>query len=169
MKDLCTYASFLPLLVTLLMIDATTAVAHGTAYRVLDKAAAVTTEFYYDDREPMQYAEVLIFSPFDEKIEYQNGRTDRLGRFAFYPESTGIWRIEVKDGMGHMVRGEIEVAADSTESPELVHSHQDNEPMAMGQLSRAGKTAFGLSLMFNLVAIAYLLKQRRAVKKRRER
>ncbi len=36
--------------------------AHGTSYRVLETAVAVTAEFFYDDGEPMQYAEVLVFS-----------------------------------------------------------------------------------------------------------
>jgi nickel transport protein len=142
--------------------------AHGTAYRVLENAKAVTAEFFYDDRDPMQYAEVLVFSPLDEKVEHQNGRTDRYGRFAFYPADAGTWRIEVKDGMGHMVQGVIEVAPDAKEQTESVKSAADDRATVSGRASKSGNIVFGLSIMFNLAALAYLWKNRTAMKKRPE-
>lgn len=137
---------------------------HGTDYRVLQKAKAVTAEFFYDDQEPMQYAEVLVFSPLDEKVEYQNGRTDRRGRFAFYPEASGTWKIEVRDGMGHMVRGVIDVAPDVGENAEYGKPVQDDRAAASRQASKSGKVVLGLSLMLNMVAIAYFWKNRPAIK-----
>jgi len=87
--------------------------AHGTAYRVIGDATVVTVEFYYSDKEPMRYAEVLVYSPKDAKIEFQNGRTDRNGRFCFCPDATGTWRMEVKDGTGHNVKSRVEVIKNS--------------------------------------------------------
>jgi nickel transport protein len=139
--------------------------AHGTAYRVLENAKAVTAEFYYDDRQPMQYAEVLVFSPLDEKVEHQNGRTDRYGRFAFYPEAAGTWRIEVRDGMGHLARAAIDVVPDTSEKTESIKPTEDKREMASGHVSKSGRAVFGLSIMFNLAAIAYFWKNRTAMKK----
>ena len=85
------------------------AYAHGTAYRMIGDATVVTMEFFYSDKEPMRYAEVLVYSPKDERTEFQNGRTDRNGRFSFCPDTTGTWRMEVKDGTGHNVKSRVEV------------------------------------------------------------
>lgn len=61
----------------------------------------MAVEFFYSDKTPMRYAEVLVFSPENEKAEYQNGRTDQSGRFAFLAETPGEWQMKVNDGMGH--------------------------------------------------------------------
>src|SRR6056297_1589987 len=90
------------------------AAAHGTGYRVIEGAPVIAAEFFYSDKEPMRYAEVLVFSPENSEVEYQNGRTDQNGRFAFYPEMPGKWRITVNDGMGHAVRAEISVDSPET-------------------------------------------------------
>jgi nickel transport protein len=87
------------------------AAAHGTGHRIRDARAAIVVEFIYADHNPMPYAEVLVFSPADKEIEYQNGRTDRKGRFAFYPNIPGVWRIQADDGLGHLERVSIEIAA----------------------------------------------------------
>jgi len=140
--------------------------AHGTAYRVMDDATTITAEFYYQDKEPMRYAEVLVFSPLDQKVEYQNGRTDRYGRFAFCPEMAGTWRIEVNDGMGHMVRGNIEVGRvtnkDVKSEPNDTHVHSKSGE----RTSTLAKTAFGLSLIFNMVTVVYLWKRKYTREKR---
>ena len=60
--------------------------AHGTDYRLIDNDSVVVGEFFYSDKVPMQYAEVLVFSPENDTVEYQNGRTDQNGRFAFWAE-----------------------------------------------------------------------------------
>ena len=140
--------------------------AHGTAYRVMDDATTITAEFYYQDKEPMRYAEVLVFSPLDEKVEYQNGRTDRYGRFAFYPDIAGTWRIEVNDGMGHMVLGNIEVGQvtnkDLKSEPNDTYGHSK----AGERTSTLAKTALGLSLICNMVTVVYLWKRKYTREKR---
>jgi nickel transport protein len=166
MKNVMKYLVWFGVILASVFFGAAAAGAHGTAYRVLDDARAVTAEFNYADGEPMQYAEVLVFSPLDEKVEYQNGRTDRRGRFAFYPDTAGTWHIEVQDGMGHLARGVIEVAPDATEQADSVHPNKDTQAMVSGPTSKSGKIALGLSLMFNVGAIAYLWKNRTAMKKR---
>ncbi|MDO9575134.1 MAG: hypothetical protein Q7J55_01230 [bacterium] len=82
--------------------------AHGVVYE-LKKDKTVIIKVAYDDGEPMSYAEVKIFSPHDTKIEYQNGRTDKNGCFAFLPDQIGEWKVIVNDGMGHGVVTEVKV------------------------------------------------------------
>lgn len=61
---------------------------HGTDYRLIENDAVVAAEFFYSDHTPMRYAEVLIFSPESDQVEFQNGRTNQDGRFAFLAENT---------------------------------------------------------------------------------
>jgi nickel transport protein len=86
----------------------TICLAHGTSCKVF-KDSTLIIKAEYDDGTVMSYAEVLIFSPDDKNIEYQNGRTDRNGIFAFVPDKPGNWRIKVDDGMGHGIVKEITV------------------------------------------------------------
>lgn len=133
--------------------------AHGTAHRVIRDAKTITVEFYYADKEPMRYAEVLVFSPSDQKIEYQNGRTDQNGRFAFYPETAGAWRIEVSDGMGHKEVGRVVVGqADNTDADPGKHIERSEEPDGSMRLLKA---VLGISLIFNIAFFYYAWKTRR--------
>ncbi|MBS3754106.1 MAG: hypothetical protein KGY56_00225 [Desulfobacterales bacterium] len=146
------------LLLTVILIMALPAGAgaHGTDYRVLDEARVVAAEFFYSDKEPMRYAEVLVFSPENREVEYQNGRTDQNGRFAFCPETAGKWQIHVNDGMGHAVRAEIPVDSPETGSKE-VKGLSDKKPLAA--TSRWIKILLGLSLMLNLFLGIYVKKK----------
>ncbi len=131
--------------------------AHGTAHRVVRDGTAVTVESFYSDKEPMQYAEVLVFSPSDRKVEYQNGRTDKNGRFAFFPDRQGTWRIEVGDGMGHLMKADIEVTA--TDGP---GTGSGNGPASEREMPAGAsvplKAAFGVSLIANVALILRALK-----------
>jgi nickel transport protein len=131
--------------------------AHGTAHRVVRNGTAVTVESFYSDKEPMQYAEVLVFSPSDRKVEYQNGRTDRNGRFAFFPDRQGTWRIEVNDGMGHLMKADIEVTATGEPGTGSGNGSAGEREMPAGA-SVPLKAAFGVSLIANVALILRALK-----------
>jgi nickel transport protein len=111
----------------------------------------------------MQYAEVLVFSPKDNKTEYQNGRTDFNGRFSFYPNIPGTWRIQADDGLGHLERVSIEVAADeagdavSKRVSERFVSHDGNNHHH--GLPRTWGIVLGISLIANLFMGIYMLKR----------
>ena len=53
----------------------------------------VLVQFAYSSGEQPTYAKVEVYSPADDKVEFQNGRTDAQGRFAFMPDAPGRWRI----------------------------------------------------------------------------
>ena len=51
--------------------------AHGVVYQVKE-GRAIVLRAGYDTGEPMSYAEVLIYAPGEEEVEYQNGRIRRI-------------------------------------------------------------------------------------------
>mgnify|MGYP000927971176 CR=1 FL=1 len=141
-----------------------TLLAHGTGHRILEDKNAITVAFFYADGEPMRYAEVLIFSPDNPKIEYQNGRTDLHGQFAFHPDKAGTWRITADDGMGHLAQASVDVppsgaaaaaAADQT-GPQHAASPAGPAP------SRLAGIAAGLSILLNIVLFGLWWKGRRS-------
>jgi len=135
------------------------AAAHGTDYRVMEEGHVIAAEFFYSDREPMRYAEVLVFSPENKDVEHQNGRTDKNGRFAFCPEIPGKWLVKVNDGMGHAVRAEIEV--DGVSNPrETAKGAAGNNLNAIEATSKWIRIFLGLSLLLNFCLGLYVWKTR---------
>ncbi|MCF8144099.1 MAG: DUF4198 domain-containing protein [Deltaproteobacteria bacterium] len=140
--------------------------AHGTDYSIVEAATLMAVAFYYSDGEPMAYAQVLVFSPKDPKVEHQNGRTDRHGKFAFCPDTPGTWRIIANDGMGHLCQATVEVSPESlagkSDTP-----HGETEIAHPVQGSKTLRIIAGLSLILNLAFAAYFLLQRSHAAKRR--
>jgi len=90
-----------------LMLTAKDVWAHGVRGRIASEGGIVV-EAEYTDGEPMSYAKVVITAP-DKKIPFQIGRTDRNGRFCFYPDTPGKWKVVVEDGMGHRLKMNLPV------------------------------------------------------------
>jgi nickel transport protein len=87
-------------LVSLLLL-ASLAHAHGVTYGICDEHA-MAVRFGYAGGEPMSYVEVKVFGPESPPdLEFQNGRTDGRGVFAFVPDRQGPWRVEAWDNLGH--------------------------------------------------------------------
>ena len=143
------------------------ALGHGTDYRLIDKKAVVAAEFFYSDNTPMQYADVLVFSPKNDKVEYQNGRTDQNGRFAFLAETPGEWQMEVNDGMGHAVHATVTVnsakekpkTADKISEPQSNHVTKKRVPL-FGEISMGVRLLFGLSILLNIFLGIYVWKRK---------
>ena len=130
--------------------------AHGTGYRVQKPGKAVTIECYYSDGTTMAYADTIVFSPEDSKVEHQNGRTDKNGRVAFFPDTHGTWRVNVSDGMGHKIQAQVQVEPKDTPSSGI------QESGSIGQ-SHALPAAMGISLIFNLYAGIVLMRRKKPV------
>ncbi len=120
--------------------------AHGLESIVSESVGVTSTiDFQYSDGSPASFAQVKIWSPENDSIEFQNGRTDANGRFTFVPDADGVWRITVNDGMGHAVTLEPELSrnADSTITKGSTSSS------AAGS-NRLFSALFGCSLILNL-------------------
>lgn len=142
--------------------------AHGTAYTLVKEASLTAVQFRYSDGEPMAYAEVLVFGPKDPKVEHQNGRTDRHGRFAFCPDAEGAWRISADDGMGHLCEAMVEIGPPRAASAEeAVRPRGDSDMGGLAQRSKALKIVTGLSLICNLAFAVQFFHERAKNSKRR--
>lgn len=95
--------------------------AHGVQGTVENGGLVVTAQ--YDTGEAMSYAKVTISAP-GAKLTFQTGRTDRNGRFCFFPDIAGDWIVVVDDEMGH--RWDVDIPVD--------------EAMKLKTGSMAGKT-----------------------------
>jgi nickel transport protein len=141
--------------------------AHGTNYNILDSASAIVVEFVYSDNQPIRYAEVLVFSPENEKIEYQNGRTDMNGRFAFFPQAPGEWRIQADDGTGHLQRVTVQIAPDDggEANSKSISGHfnaESGDDHHHHGLPRTWGIILGISLIANIFLGFYIFKARRS-------
>jgi hypothetical protein len=90
--------------------------AHDLQVTWQRSGSAVIVENRYAGTEAAPYAAVEVFSPADSKQEFQNGRTDALGRFSFVPDCDGEWKYVVDDEIGHRVEAKIPVGDASFQS-----------------------------------------------------
>ncbi|APF19373.1 hypothetical protein Calab_3677 [Caldithrix abyssi DSM 13497] len=97
--------------------------AHGVTYHVV-RDSAVIVKLEYKSGEPISYAKIKIFAPDNDEVEYQNGRTDRNGCFAFVPDQEGVWAIKVDDGTGHGINKKITINRGATIES---HSHHESD------------------------------------------
>ena len=87
--------------------------AHGVQSSVENGGLVVTAQ--YDTGEAMSYAKVTISAP-GAKLPFQSGRTDKNGRFCFFPDTVGEWIVVVDDEIGH--RLEVDIPVDDAMKPE---------------------------------------------------
>ena len=133
-------------IITLFSINSV--LAHGVEYEIKENKASII-KVGYDDGEPMSYAEVKIFSPYNAEIEYQNGRTDSNGCFAFIPDEPGEWKIVVNDGMGHGVATKVPI----TEGIKVDITHHG--------FPRWHKLTTGISIIFGLTGLIFYIRIRK--------
>ena len=68
------------------------AFAHGTDYRLTGNNTVIAIEFFYSDKAPMQYAEVLVFSPETTKLSFRTAERIRRAGLPFWRKRRGIGR-----------------------------------------------------------------------------
>jgi nickel transport protein len=92
-----------------------------------------------------------VFSPVDYETEFQEGFTDKNGCFAFFPDTSGTWQIKVDDGMGHLLKVNLDIGETLVPDRENGRSH----------LSRFYRALIGVSLIFGIFGVATLLLRHR--------
>ena len=95
--------------ILLLFYPCETCLAHGVKYKILGSPPGIEVRYEDVRGTPMSYAAVKVYPPDNPSLPFQEGYTDRNGRFVFLPDKPGVWKVEVNDGMGHAVEVEIEV------------------------------------------------------------
>ena len=114
---------------------------------------SVTLRFIYSSGEPLTYAMVSIYPPGEKDIEYQNGRTDAEGRFAFVPPRPGTWIVHCSDGMGHRVNKEIVI-------DDMIQV-QDDRAIVQTPLSKILPALLGISLIAHCVVLIMWFRSRK--------
>ena len=133
------------------------AAAHALYAADTLRDGVVLVQFAYSTGEKPTYAKVEVYSPADDRLEYQNGRTDANGRFAFLPDAPGTWRIIMADNMGHRVEHPVTVGKPSD-------SATPDASAALGGFSMPLRILLGLSLLANAALCASLLRRRKTLR-----
>ncbi|MBU4459259.1 MAG: hypothetical protein KJ579_01725 [Verrucomicrobia bacterium] len=84
---------------------ATSAQGHGLT--TAPAAGGMGVVAAYDDGSPVPYADARLFAPGQDGKPVLTGTTDRNGCFMFRPDTAGVWRISIDDGMGHAVSADV--------------------------------------------------------------
>lgn len=142
------------LVVVMLMGMVSNAFAHAVSGKELSAAETKVVAFAYSTGDLAAYVTVNVFSPADQNVEFQNGRTDAQGRFAFTPDMPGTWTIVLTDGMGHKLSYPVEVA--SAASP-AVPPKAENGIASQSMLFRG---ILGVSILLNLFFGVALFRRR---------
>ena len=129
------------------------AYSHGVTYGIFD-AHTITVRFGYAGGEPMSYVDTKVFGPESTPdLEFQNGRTDARGVFAFVPDHVGSWRVEASDNLGH--KGSLEVVVEQSnaglKSASQAESMQNGLPLV--------KILLALSAIANLAFVFAFIKR----------
>ncbi len=122
--------------------------AHGVKGRVDYGGIVVTSK--YDSGEPMSYAKVKILAP-SAKLTFQSGRTDKNGRFCFFPDMSGDWKVVVDDEMGHR----LEVPVSVNEAMKLKTDEQAGKSTG-SSLSKYERALMGICIIFGISGVLFL-------------
>ena len=90
------------------------ALAHDLQYAI-EPGKAVVVRLFYTDTAKFSFEGYEVFRD-GEKIPFQVGRTDALGRLAFLPDRAGTWRVKATSGDGHGVEFTLKADADAVVS-----------------------------------------------------
>ncbi|OXS29781.1 MAG: hypothetical protein BCS36_05800 [Desulfovibrio sp. MES5] len=140
----------------LVLANARHAVGHALRAAEIPQEQAVVMQFAYSTGEVPAFANVEVYGPADAGMEFQNGRTDAQGRFAFVPNAPGQWRVIMADNMGHRVVHETTVAENGGAAPTA-----DAAADAWGRFATPLRAFLGVSLLLNLGTMSVLWRQRR--------
>ncbi len=134
------------LIATLAFLLPSSLFAHGVKGMVDAGGVVVTAQ--YDTGEAMSYARVNISAP-GAKLPFQLGRTDRNGRFCFFPDVAGDWQVVVDDEMGH--RLEVNVPVD-----EAMNLKTDRAAgRSKSSLAKYERALMGVSIILGISGILF--------------
>lgn len=136
------------LLLSILLSGAFAAtIAHGTHYEVVRKGVfGIYASF--DGKVPIADADVLIFSP-GSTTPCGTTSTDMRGFFAFVPDTSGTWVLQVRDKTGHGMR--INLPVDNNHIVETVESG----------ITPTAKVVMAVSIIWGAIGTALFFSGRR--------
>ncbi len=76
------------------------AFAHELQHSVHREGKCLTVSFFFPDNTKFSYEKYEVYKD-GEKLPFQVGRTDALGRVVFCPGSSGVWKVKTMSEDGH--------------------------------------------------------------------
>ena len=129
------------------LLIAGTAPAHDIDHRVTSNGATTITLFY-PDGAPFSFETYEVIRPGDDS-PFQVGRTDRLGRIVFAPDTVAAWRVRAFSEDGHGVDLRVEPSPPDSTVGETGVSR-----------SRFNRFVLGLGIILGVFGIIALLRTR---------
>ena len=101
-------------LITTSIIHPLPSLAHSTSvnYQITE---AIAIEATFDNGKPMVNAQVVVYAPDNPSIPWQQGLTDKQGKFTFVPDfnNQGNWSVKVRSaGHGKIIDIPIQSSAE---------------------------------------------------------
>lgn len=157
-KNLSAFHLFFQIiLLSLIFLNVSDSFAHGVE-GISEGAGGLAIRALYDGGEAMSYAKVSISVP-DSETVFQTGRTDRNGRFCFFPDTGGIWKIVVDDEMGHRLEMTVNADQNPKQSVPSVSSDKSHP------LNKMSKVFLGISVILCLTALILWLNAGKILRK----
>ncbi len=128
--------------------------AHSVDYQV-DSSPAIVVTARFADEDVASYSPFEVFRP-QEKIAFQTGRTDQLGRVVFAPDKPGTWLVKVQAESTHGLHG-ISVPVEVGQNAVIVNYKR---PL----VATHTKLLVGVSLLFGFFGLLSLFRKNQAVK-----
>jgi nickel transport protein len=141
---------------------------HGIEVKFTLNAPAVVVTCTYSGSDTVADAEFVLFTPAGENEEFQRGHTDNNGVFSFIPDVAGEWKVVVDDGQGHREEVSVHVTETFLSDAEITPATAEllrSGGGALGSMPLWMKAVWGLSLIFGLAGILYLVRARKTVRK----
>ncbi|MCX7760380.1 MAG: hypothetical protein N2Z81_04260 [Hydrogenothermaceae bacterium] len=91
-----------------LLLSLSFSFAHDLQYKLENTGQTVVIWFFFPDGSKFSYENFEIYRE-GEKVPFQVGRTDALGRVIFIPDRAGKWLVKVYSEDGHGKNIVIEV------------------------------------------------------------
>lgn len=129
------------------------ALPHAIIIESVENPPVIIFRASYEGAEPVQEGSVSIFSP-DSEDEFQIGLTDLHGKFAFVPDQTGKWKIEVDDEFGHRKVEFIQITSNFLQSSKA-SSERTERNTGSPEVPFLYKILTGLGCIFGITGILY--------------
>lgn len=138
----------------LLLLLTALSFGHSVDYQV-DAVKAISVTARFSDEDLASYSPYEVFRP-EEKIAFQTGRTDQLGRVVFAPDKPGKWLVKVQAESTHGLHG-ISVPIDVGQDAVVVNYKR---PL----VATHTKLVVGVALLIGFFGLLSLSKRSQATK-----
>jgi nickel transport protein len=89
--------------------------AHDLQHSLSKEGKCVVLSFYFPDGTKFSYEKYEVYRE-GERLPFQVGRTDALGRVVFCPDKKGSWTVKTTSEDGHGALVEVKVENTSLEA-----------------------------------------------------